>query len=111
VTTTTTFTVNPPALTVALSGLVLARTTEPSGGSVAAKVTLSAPAPAGGTVVLLASSMPGVIRLPSSVTVRAGQTSSAFKVDTTYTPHNVTATLSATYAGTTKTATLTATAK
>jgi hypothetical protein len=111
VTTTTTFTVNPPAFTVALSGLVLARTTEPSGGSVAAKVTLSAPAPAGGTVVLLASSMPGVIRLPSSVTVRAGQTSSAFKVDTTYTPHNVTATLSATYAGTTKTATLTATAK
>jgi len=111
VTTSVTFTVNPVAAAVALTGFVLPRTTEPSGGSLTAKVTLSAPAPACGIVVTLASSAPRVVHLPASVTVRAGQTSSAFMINTSYTPRNVTATLSASYGETTRTATLTAMAK
>jgi len=110
-TTTTTFTVNPQAAAMALASLVLPRTTEPSGGSLTAKVTLSAPAPAGGAVVTLVSSAPAVVRVPASVTVKAGQTSRAFTIGTSYTARNVTATVSASYAGTTRTALLTATAK
>ena len=112
VTTTTTFTVNPsPPATVVLTGFVVPRTTMPSGGSMTVKVTLSAPAPVGGVVVTLASSAPSVVRVPATVTVKAGQTSYAFMIYAAYTSRTVTATLSASYGGTTKSATLIATAK
>jgi hypothetical protein len=109
---TMTFTVNPaPASVATLTSFVLPRSTEPSGGSLTARVTLSSPAPAGGAVVTLTSSVPSIVHLPATLTVKAGATYAAFMITTRYTPRNVTATLTATYAGTTKGTTLTATAK
>jgi len=52
------------------------------GNAVTGTVTLSGPAPAGGTAVSLLSSHPAVARLPSSVTVPPGSTSASFSVTT-----------------------------
>jgi hypothetical protein len=57
-------------------------------------VTLSAPAPAGGTVVTLTSSAPGTASVPVSVTVPAGATSVTFTVTPGATPGSVTITAS-----------------
>ena len=97
--------------TPSLSGFVLARTKVPDGRSVGARVTLSAPAPAGGAQVGLTSSVPDVVRVPSSVTVPAGAASATFVVTTAYSPRSVTAALGATYGNDTLRATLTAIAK
>ena len=112
VTHATTFTINPPpADAPTLSALLLAHTSAPSGGSLNARVTLSAPAPAGGTVITLTSSVPSIVRVPASVTIPAGSTAAAFVVTASYTPRSVTATLSASAAGVTQHAVLTAVAK
>jgi hypothetical protein len=50
-----------------------------------------------------------VATVPSSVTVSAGQTSASFRVSTQRVQSNTNVTISATYAGTTKQATLTVT--
>jgi hypothetical protein len=69
-------------------------------------VTLSGPAPAGGAQVTLSSSNSGVARVPSSVTVPAGATSATFTVNTSVVLISTSATISASYNGTTKTAIL-----
>jgi hypothetical protein len=69
-------------------------------------VTLSGPAPAGGAQVTLSSSNSGVARVPSSVTVPAGATSVTFTVNTSGVLISTSATISASYNGTTKTANL-----
>jgi hypothetical protein len=66
-------------------------------------VTLSAPAPAGGVTVALSSSN-GVARVPSSVFVPAGATSASFTVNTSIVLLSTSATISASYNGTTRTA-------
>src|SRR5437016_790357 len=66
-------------------------------------VTLSAPAPAGGATVMLSSSN-GAARVPSSVTVVAGATSATFTVNTSIVLFSTSATISASYNGTTRTA-------
>jgi hypothetical protein len=53
------------------------------GGPALGNVTLASPAPAGGTVVTLASTLPNVATVPGSVTVPAGSTIAAFTVTTT----------------------------
>lgn len=69
-------------------------------------VTLSAPAPAGGAVVMLVSSNPAAT-VPASVTVAAGATvSPVFSIATNPVTATATVTISATYGGTTVTATL-----
>ena len=68
-------------------------------------VTLSAPAPAGGATVLLSSSN-GAASVPSSVFVPAGATSATFTVNTSIVLISTSATISASYNGTTRTATL-----
>jgi len=70
-----------------------------------ATVTLSGPAPAGGAQVLLSSSN-GAASVPSSVTVQAGATSATFRVNTSVVLVATSANISASYNGTTKTATL-----
>jgi uncharacterized protein (TIGR03790 family) len=71
------------------------------------KVTLSVAAPAGGLVVNLSSSDPGV-GVPASVTVAAGATSSpVFTITTSSVAATTTVTISATLNGASKTATLT----
>jgi hypothetical protein len=72
------------------------------------QVVLNGPAPAGGAVVGLSSSNSAVASVPASVTVAAGATSSPiFNIATTPVAADTPVTISATYRGVTKTATLT----
>ena len=71
-------------------------------------VTLSGSAPAGGAVITLASNQRAAV-VPTSVKVAAGATSSTFTVNTKVVSVKKTATISASYAGVTKAATLTLT--
>ena len=75
------------------------------GQSSTGTVTLSGPAPAGGAQVLLSSNN-GAARVPSSVIVPAGATSATFTVNTSFVLISTSATISASYNGTTRTATL-----
>jgi LmbE family N-acetylglucosaminyl deacetylase len=77
------------------------------GGSPAtATVTLNAPAPAGGAQVALSSNS-GAAAVPSSVTIPAGATSATFSLGTSAVGDNTVVTISASYGGATRTATLT----
>ncbi|HEY7388336.1 MAG TPA: SBBP repeat-containing protein, partial [Bryobacteraceae bacterium] len=66
-------------------------------------VTLSTAAPAGGTVVMLATSNTNVATVPSSVTVAAGATAANFAVTTHSVTAGTVATITATYNGVAKT--------
>jgi hypothetical protein len=66
-------------------------------------VTLSGPAPAGGALVLLSTDN-GAVIVPSRLIVPAGATSATFTVSTSVVPTSVSATISASYNGTTQTA-------
>jgi len=69
---------------------------------------ISDPAPAGGSVVSLASSKPEVARVPARVTVPAGESFVSFTVTTTQVRSQTTVTISGTFpAGFTQSATLT----
>jgi len=76
-----------------------------NGESGTATVTLSAPAPVGGTLVILTSSAPDTASVPISVLVPAGETSVTFTVTPGATPGN--ATITATTSGGTAFCTLT----
>lgn len=105
---TTTPTPPPPpsAPAVTLSSLTLNPASVIGGlQSSTGTVTLSAPAPAGGATVALASSI-GAASVPSSVTVPAGATSATFTVDTSIVIVATSATISAAYNNATQTATL-----
>ncbi|MDQ2963737.1 MAG: hypothetical protein M3R31_11365 [Pseudomonadota bacterium] len=105
VTKTTTFTVNPASAPApALMTLTLNPTSVKGGTSATGRVTLTAPAPSGGVVVALGSTKPSRASVPASVVVAAGTTSKSFTVTTASTKRNTSATISASYAGVTKTA-------
>ena len=71
------------------------------------QVTLTGPAPAGGTVVTLTSSNVGAATVPAAVTVAAGQTSASFAVGTTAVSASTPVTVTAQCLTVSKTATLT----
>jgi hypothetical protein len=75
------------------------------GQSSTGTVTLTGPAPAGGAQVFLSSSN-GAASVPSSVIVPAGATSATFTVNTSFVLISTSSTISASYKGTTQTATL-----
>jgi hypothetical protein len=102
---TATLTVTPSPLP-GLSSLALSPSTVTGGSSATGTVTLSSPAPSGGTVLSLASSKPSAAAVPSSVTVAAGTRSATFTVSTVAVSSRTSAVISASYNGTTKTATL-----
>ena len=104
ITKTATVTVIP----VALSSVTLSPATVTGGAATTLnKATLNGPAPSGGITVGLTSSDPGV-GVPPSVTIAAGATASPYFTITTSPVSGATVvTISATYNGTTKTATLT----
>ena len=86
-----------------------------SGGTSTGTVTLSAPAPAGGTLVTLASSNIALAATMPNVRVPAGATSATFTVGTNprYRPYrlvSLSASISATVPGSTRSATVTVTA-
>jgi hypothetical protein len=106
VTKTTTFTVTPASTSPALATLSLNHTSVVGGTSAVGTVTLTAAAPSGGATVSLMSSQPQLASVPANVVVAAGATSATFTVSTVATKKNAVATLSATYAGVTKTTTI-----
>lgn len=97
-------TVNPPTPT--LTSLTLNPTNVIGGAqSSTGTVTLSAPAPAGGALVALSSNN-SAARVPASVTVSAGATSASFTVGTSAVLFSTSATITAAYNNTTRSATL-----
>jgi hypothetical protein len=107
-TTTITLTVkSPPPPLPTISSLELNPTSVVGGTqSSTGTVTLSGPAPAGGAQVQLSSSNRAA-SVPSSVTVPAGATRATFTVNTSIVLVTTSANISASYNGTTRTATLT----
>jgi hypothetical protein len=99
-----TFTVNPPA-PVALLSLSLNPKTVVGGSSLVGTVTLNK-VTSSPVVVSLASSKPKNVMVPAIVTVPAGASSAAFNISTTTTNKKINATISASYGGATKSATL-----
>jgi hypothetical protein len=85
---------------------VLAETSVPGQSQPTATVTLTAAAPTGGAVVRLESSNINVARVPSSVTVPAGATTTTFRLDTATVATRTTLTITASYLGVERTATL-----
>jgi hypothetical protein len=106
VTKSATLTVN-PAAPAALSALTLSPTTVVGGSNSVGTVTLTKAAPAGGLVVTLTSNKPTKAIVPASVTVPAGASSTTFNVATTTVNKRISASISASYSGVTKSATLT----
>jgi hypothetical protein len=103
VTKTATLAVNPPALSTfsvdpaSVVGGIISQGT----------VTLTGPAPVGGTAVSLNSSVPSAASVPANVTVPAGSTSAVFTITTNPVAGPIPVTVTALYSGVTKTATLT----
>jgi hypothetical protein len=91
-----------------VTALTLNPTSVSGGRNSTGTVTLSGPAPAGGATVALSSSNPAVatIPAPSSVTVAAAATSATFTLNSQPVSANTSATISATYNNSTKTAAL-----
>jgi hypothetical protein len=90
----------------ALAALSLNPSTVASGGTSTGTVALNGAAAGAGAVVQLSSSSPSAATVPSSVAISAGSTSATFTVSAKLV-NSATATISATYAGVTKTAVLT----
>ena len=106
VTKSATLTIN-PAPAAALASLALSPSTVAGGGTSIGTVTLTSGAPSGGAVVTLSSANPAVATVAPSVTVPAGATSAVFTATAASVASNRTSVISATYAGVTKSATLT----
>jgi len=105
VTKSATLTVN-PAAPAALSAVTLSPTTVVGGSNSVGTVTLTKAAPTGGLVVTLTSNKPTKAIVPASVTVPAGASSTTFNVATTTVNKGLSASISASYTGVTKGATL-----
>lgn len=91
---------------VSLSSLMLSPTLVKGGTPSQGTVTLSRPAPSGGAVVTLASNK-AAVAVPANVTIPAGAASATFTVKTKVVRLKKVVTISASYAGVTKTANLT----
>jgi trimeric autotransporter adhesin len=78
----------------------------PGGIAFQGKVAVTMPAPADGTTVLLASDNPAV-SVPGAVTLSAGATTGLFDIVTVNPPVSVAATITATYAGVSRSARMT----
>lgn len=89
---TVTGTTNSPAL----SGVSVNPANVTGGNSSTGTVTITLPAPTGGTTVTLTNSEPTVATVPPSVTVSAGQSTAAFTVATQPVTSNFTAVITAT---------------
>jgi hypothetical protein len=72
----------PPPPPATLSSFSVNPTSVTGGNPSTGTVTLSSPAPAGGTVVNLGSNQPGAASVPTNVTVAAGATSANFTITT-----------------------------
>ena len=101
---TASLSINPAPVT--LSSISLSASAVTGGSSVTGTVRLSGPAPTGGVVVVLRSSA-SAATVPSSVTVGLGLTSVVFNIVTSSVTSSQAATITASYAGDSLTASLT----
>jgi uncharacterized repeat protein (TIGR03803 family) len=90
---------------VTITGISLSPSTVTGGVNSSATVTISAPAPTGGAVVHIKSS--SAAANPDNVTIPAGSTSGTATLPTVPVTSNTTATITATYLGSSQNATLT----
>ena len=91
-----------PAEPAALESIAVDPASVEGQSSPTATVTLTQNAPTGGAVVSLQSGSTNVAKVPSSVTVQAGQKTATFTVDTSTVPLSTQVTLQATYQNVTK---------
>lgn len=98
--------VGPAAPGAALSAVALNPSSVLGGGSSTGTVTLSAAAPSGGASVALSDNA-SAVTVPASVMVPSGSTSASFTVTTINVSSVTTASVSAAYGGTTRSASLT----
>ncbi|HZU08340.1 MAG TPA: DUF2341 domain-containing protein [Pseudacidobacterium sp.] len=96
-----TLTIQPP-----LSSFAIAPGTIIAGATAQGTVTLGSAAPSGGAVISLSSNNAAAI-VPASITIPAGSTSANFTVNGGSTAANATATITASYMGSTQTASIT----
>ena len=109
---TATLVVTPPAAPpppATLQSLAVNPASVAGGSGAQGTVTLTSGAPSAGAAVSLASSNANVAVVPASLTVAAGATSATFTISTTSVTASTPVTISATYSGTTQTASLTVT--
>jgi hypothetical protein len=85
---------------MSIAGLTLGQAAVVGGSPSTGTVTVSTPAPAGGTAVFLSSSNPRVASVPATVSVPEGATSATFAVSTTAVSAATAVQIDATYAGT-----------
>lgn len=97
---------NPVGTAPALGGVAVVPASVTSGAGATGTVSLSAPAPAAGVVVALSSNQ-AVVRVPASVSVPAGSSTASFAITTTAVTASTVATVHASYAGVSKSTTLT----
>ena len=97
----------PPPPVASLSAVSLAPSSVVGGNPSQGTVTLTSAATAGGAVVTLSSSNTTVAGVPASVTVAAGATSASFTVTTTAVTAATPVTIGGSFAGVSRTATLT----
>ena len=97
---------NPVGAAAGLSGLTVSPASVTGGAGATGTVALSAPAPASGAQIMLASDQPAVL-VPASVGVAAGATSATFAITTRAVAAATTANVTASYAGVGKSAALT----
>lgn len=98
-----------PAAMLTLNSVSVSPSSIASGATATGTVVLSGAAPVGGAVVSLTSGNTAVATVASSVTVPAGSTSATFAVVAKTVSANTAVTLYASYAGATRTTTLTVT--
>jgi hypothetical protein len=91
-----------------LSGVSLSQSTVSGGQTITGTISLNDRAPAGGAVVSLNSSNTSVATVPATATVQAGANFVNFSIPTSVVTASTPTTISATYAGLTVTAILTA---
>jgi hypothetical protein len=90
-----------------LQSFTVSASTVSSGNSFRATVTLSSPAPAGGTAVVISSMPAGVVTTPASITIAAGTTTASITVTAGQVSSPTVVVLTATLSGLSLTATVT----
>jgi hypothetical protein len=99
----------PTTTTASLSAVSVSPTSVVGGTTAQGTITLTSAAPSGGAVVTLNSANTSAVSVPASVTVAAGASSATFSVNTSGVSANTGVTITATYAGVSRTTTLTVT--
>ena len=101
--------VSTPPSPASLSAVSVSPTSLVGGGTAQGTITLTNAAPSGGALVSLSSANPSVAVVPSSVNVTAGASNASFNITTSAVTTNTSVVITATYAGVSRTTTLTVT--